>query len=254
MATKSITTNPLTGKPLGPQWLQIAAMMQRHGITLVVDVGANIGQYAAALRASGYRGRILSVEPLADAHARLAAAAARDADWIVADRAALGAAPGRLTINVSANSDMSSALAFTAEAQRVFDSDRFVTRESVELTTVDAVLGVYARPTDRIFLKSDTQGYDLEVLRGAAAGLRIIEGVQFEASLHPIYEGEPDWRTVVDFTESYGFAVHLVIPGYFSRAYCRMLAMDLVLFRDPAPAQRQSVKSAAPGPVPVLRI
>src|SRR5215470_16632090 len=123
MAMEHAPTNPLTGKTLGPHWPQLAAMLQRHGITLVVDIGANIGQYGAALRTSGYTGRMVSVEPLSIAHAELVRAAARDGNWIVASRAAVAAAPGRLTINVSASSDMSSALSFTPEAARAFDGD-----------------------------------------------------------------------------------------------------------------------------------
>lgn len=235
MATEPAPTNPLTGKPLGPHWRQLTGMLQRHRITLVLDIGANIGQYAAALRASGYAGRIVSVEPLGAANAELARAAARDGNWIAAPRAAVGAAPGRLTINVSASSDMSSALPFTAEAAKVFDGDRTVAQESVPMTTVDALLADHATPADRIFLKSDTQGYDLEVLRGAAASLDRIAGLQVEAALHPTYAGQPDWRAIVDLLTPQGFAIHLVVPGYFSKRHGRLMEMDLVFFRD-APA------------------
>ena len=234
MATEGAPTNPLTGKTLGPHWPQLAAMLQRQGITLVVDIGANIGQYGAALRASGYTGRIVSVEPLSAAHAELARAAARDGNWIVAPRAAVGAAPGRLTINVSASSDMSSALPFTPEAASAFDGDRTVAQESVAVTTVDALLAAHAGPDDRVFLKSDTQGYDLEVLRGAADSLDRIIGLQIEASLCPIYEGQPDWRAIVDLLAPHGFAIHLVVPGYFSKRYGRLVEMDMVFFRDAA--------------------
>jgi FkbM family methyltransferase len=234
MATEHAPTNPLTGKTLGPHWRRLAAMLQRHGITLAVDIGANIGQYGAALRASGYTGRMVSVEPLSTAHAELARAAGRDGNWIVAPRAAVGAAPGRLTINVSVSSDMSSALPFTPEAARAFDGDRTVAQESVPVTTVDALLAAHAAPDDRVFLKSDTQGYDLEVLRGAAGSLDRIVGLQIEASLCPIYEGQPDWRAIVDLLAPRGFAIHLVVPGYFSKRYGRLMEMDLVFFRDGA--------------------
>lgn len=228
--------NPLTGKPLGPHWQPLAAMLERHAISLVIDIGANIGQYGAALRASGYGGRILSVEPLSAAHAELARVAAGDGNWIVAPRAAVGATVGALTINVSAKSDMSSALPFTPEAAAAFDGDRTVARESVPLTTVDVLLATHAAPEDRLFLKSDTQGYDLEVLRGAAGSLGRIVGLQIEASFCPIYAGQPDWRAIADFLAPHGFAVHLVAPGYFSRRFGRMMEADLVFFRDAAPS------------------
>jgi FkbM family methyltransferase len=206
-------------------------MLQRHRIDRVIDVGANVGQYASALRASGYHGCILSVEPVAAACAELARAARDDPDWTVLPRTAVGARPGTLTINVSASSDMSSALPFTAEAQSAFDSDRVIAQEEVEVTTIDRLMAQKAGPNDRVFLKSDTQGYDLEVLRGASGSLERIVGVQIETSLCPIYVGQPQWRSIVDFLAPYRFDIHLVIPGYFSRAYGRLMEMDLVLFR-----------------------
>ncbi len=235
MAAEETPTNPLTGKPLGPHWPQLTAMLERHGITLVVDVGANIGQYGAALRVSGYGGRIVSFEPLSAAHAELARFASPDKAWIAAPRAAVGATPGTLAINVSASSDMSSALPFTAEAARAFDGDCVVAHETVPLTTVDAILAAHAGANDRVFLKSDTQGYDLEVLRGARASLGRIVGLQIESSLCPIYEGQPDWRAVTDFLAPHGFTVHFVVPGYFSKRYGRMMELDLIFFRDGSP-------------------
>ncbi|MBY0511047.1 MAG: FkbM family methyltransferase [Rhodospirillaceae bacterium] len=69
-------------------------------VDLVLDVGANLGQYARGLRAQGYKGRIHSFEPIKAVHEKLAASAAGDAMWDVSN-CAVGAAPGRADINVS---------------------------------------------------------------------------------------------------------------------------------------------------------
>lgn len=220
-----------TGRPLRPHWPRLVDLLHRHGITLVIDVGANVGQYAGSLRASGYRSRIVSFEPLSSAHAELARAADDDAGWTVAARSAVGATAGSLTVNVSASSDMSSALPFTAEAETLFDGDRFVGREDVPMTTVDAIVAEHAGPDDRVFLKSDTQGYDLEVLRGATASLHRIAGLQIEASLHSIYQGQPNWRDIVEFATPYGFAIDFIIPGYYSKARRRLMEFDIVFAR-----------------------
>src|SRR5436190_1656211 len=91
---------------------RVAAMLDHFGLDTVLDVGANIGQYATALRASGYRGRIVSCEPLSDAFAHLQRRAARDPAWAVR-QTAVGSEVGTAQINISANSFSSSLLEMT---------------------------------------------------------------------------------------------------------------------------------------------
>lgn len=220
----------MSGRLADPR-AQTAFLLARHRIDLVLDVGANVGQYARGLRAAGYAGRIVSFEPQSAAHAALAEAAAGDPGWTVAPRMAVGDADGEITINLSAASDMSSALPFTAETERHFASDRFVGSETAPLRRLDALWPELVGPGARVFLKSDTQGYDLAVLRGAGARLDAIAGIQVEASLHPVYQGQPDYRAVLDLLLPAGFALMQVVPGYFSRHHGRMLECDFVLFR-----------------------
>ena len=75
-----------------------------------LDVGANTGQFAQDLRASGYRGHIVSFEPLSDAHAALLVTASWDPLWDVADRCAVGAGDRWAEINIAGNSYSSSLL------------------------------------------------------------------------------------------------------------------------------------------------
>ena len=63
---------------------------EKHGLRTIVDVGANVGQYGKSLREWGYKGRIVSFEPLTSAHGILSRTAAGDDTWIVAPRCAIG--------------------------------------------------------------------------------------------------------------------------------------------------------------------
>ena len=59
----------------------LAIVFHRYAINCVLDVGANEGQTGAALRRLGYRGRIVSFEPVKRSFEVLAARCALDSDW-----------------------------------------------------------------------------------------------------------------------------------------------------------------------------
>jgi FkbM family methyltransferase len=214
-----------------PHWRQLKSLLDHFGITLVLDVGANVGQYAGYLRDAGYEGRIVSFEPLSDAHAALTRRASGDTQWTVAPRMALGAQAGEIQINVSGDRDMSSLLPMRDEILKVSPTSRTVARETVRLTTLDAVFADYARDRDRVLLKIDTQGYERAVLDGAERSLARLTGVQLELSLIPLYDGETTWLAMIEYLERRGFEPRLIIPGYFDRHLMRLLQVDGVFFR-----------------------
>ncbi len=209
----------------------LARIFDHYEISCVIDVGANIGQYASRLRRLGWRGRIVSIEPVAAAHAALERAADGDPAWTVAPQLALGAIDGTVTLNVSAESDMSSVRGFRPEMAQLLDSARFVDAETVPLARLDGWIDRWAGPTDRLLLKLDTQGYDFEVLAGAAATLARVWLIQVELALAPVYQGEPDWRAAADRLAALGFQPILLIPGYFNRRTARLLSADGVFAR-----------------------
>lgn len=218
-----------------PHWARIVELLDAHGVTLVLDVGGNTGQYATAIRRNGYAGRIVSFEPLAAAHEALRAAAADDDKWQIAPRAAVGAAvgaaAGTVEINVSPESDMSSLLPMTETARHHLASAAPTATETVPLTTLAAALPDHAGPDDIVFVKSDTQGYEAAVLDGLGDAIAGIAGLQLELSLVPVYQGQPDHLAMLNRLAGLDFTPHLIVPGYWSRHYGRMLEYDVVCFR-----------------------
>src|ERR1700694_5197022 len=77
----------------------VAAILREQQINTVLDVGANTGQFAKWIRETRYTGKIVSFEPLGDAHQKLSQVAQPDSQWIVAPRMALGSAPGSIEIH-----------------------------------------------------------------------------------------------------------------------------------------------------------
>jgi FkbM family methyltransferase len=210
---------------------QLVAVLEHFGITCVLDVGANVGQYGSMLRERGWRGRIVSFEPQAEAHRALERRAAADPDWQVAPRMALGKEAGEVEIEVSAEPDMSSVLPQSALLREISPSSAVVRKETVPLCRLDDVAGPYLRPDDRVFLKIDVQGYEGEVLTGVGQLLERLAGIQLEMSLVPLYDGELDFRGLLDELAALGFEPWLLLPGYFERKLARQLQVDGVFMR-----------------------
>jgi FkbM family methyltransferase len=211
---------------------QLVAVLQRSEISCVLDVGANVGQYAERLREWGYAGRIVSFEPLVEAHAMLTRRAAGDPTWQVAPRMALGERDGEVEIEVSAHSGMSSILPQSALLREVAPSGAVVGRETVPIRRLDGLVNDYVEADDHTFLKIDTQGFEAQVLAGARRFLPQLRGVQLEMSLVCCYEGERDFRDMIDDLGAAGFKPFLFIPGYFEHKLARQLQIDGVFMRE----------------------
>ena len=214
-----------------PLQAQLIAVLERFGIGCVIDVGANAGQYGATLREWGYAGRIVSFEPQAGPHRLLERRAAPDPRWRVAPPVALGGHAGELELEISAESDMSSLLPQSALLQRISPSSHVVGRERVEVARLDDVVEDYLEPGERLFLKIDTQGYEAQVLAGARGLLARLAGIQLEMPLVRCYEGERDFRNLIDDLAAAGFSPFLFMPGYFERKLARQLQVDGVFMR-----------------------
>jgi FkbM family methyltransferase len=181
-----------------------ARLLAADEVDLVIDVGANCGQYAAALRAAGYRGRIVSFEPLAEPYGALAIAAGRDARWDTR-RLALGARRTVAGVHVAEDSRNSSLLAVGRRHLRAVPDSRAIAHEETEVDRLDDVWPRLVGGARRPYLKIDTQGYELEVLRGATAALDAIVLVEAELSLVSTYDGGPLFADVVGFLGEHGF-------------------------------------------------
>lgn len=201
------------------------------GVDCVLDVGANVGQYRNFLRYEvGYEGRIVSFEPIPRNVEVLARRAAADEAWQI-EPFALGATAGRSSFNVAAETVFSSFLQPTRGAADLFRGENEVTdRIEVEVRTLDDVLPELERrfAPKRIYLKLDTQGYDLEVVRGGRASMSRICGLQTEASVRQIYEGMPDYATTIREFEALGFELCSLFP-VASGTFPRLVEFDCVM-------------------------
>ena len=169
------------------QEVALATMLALHRIDIVLDVGANEGYFARSLRKVGFRGRIVSFEPGSVAYELLQRSANEDPLWSVAPRAALGNQVGEVQLNVSSNDGLSSSLLPMLEnLRRSAPSAAYAGSEVVPVTTLDEATCGFLSATERVFLKIDVQGYEMQVLEGAKKLLPRIVGAQLETSFVPL--------------------------------------------------------------------
>lgn len=217
----------------GPTWEQRRQrLFETLGTDLVLDVGANAGQYGVEIRRGGYAGRIVSFEPASETFARLREATRSDPLWM-ARQLALGAAPGTATLNVAGNEGKSSS--FLEQRDVSFGTTatmRYIGAETVEVSTLETVAPDVASENDRIVLKVDVQGLELEVLEGAGSFLDRVQAIETELSLYPMYEDQPDWRRLCDRIEELGFVFFAVDPGYSDPKSGRLVEMDGLFVRE----------------------
>lgn len=211
--------------------IRLVASLQAFGIDLVMDIGANRGQFAAGIRRCGYAGRIVSFEPLSSAHQALQQASAGDALWEVYPRCALGDRAGETSINIAANSESSSILPMLESHRRAAPQSAYQGSESVMVRTLDEVAAPWLKEAREVFLKIDTQGFEWQVLDGARATLPQVRGILVELSLAPLYEGQHLWREVLARLEAEGYTLWALTPVFSDPASGRTLQMDGVFYR-----------------------
>jgi hypothetical protein len=108
----------------------------------------------------------------------------------------------------------------------------------VEVRRLDSILDECLAGIDspRLYLKLDTQGFDLEAFRGAEGVLDKILAAQTEVSFVPLYEGMPGWADSLKEFESLGFSVVDFMPVTRVSGDLLMMEMDCILAHLPASA------------------
>jgi len=211
--------------PIAPSTRRRVHLARERDITVVLEVGSNEGGFAQRLRRAGYRGRIVSFEPQSEAFAKLESASAADPSWECI-RTALGSQAGTATLNVAGNSMSSSLLGMTPRHATAAPGSGFVATESCAVATLDSLRDEVLRADDRVYLKLDVQGFEIEVLRGAAATLDQVAVVDIELSLVPLYDHSPRIDDVLGYLDERRFGLAALDPVFVEKATGAILQLN----------------------------
>jgi FkbM family methyltransferase len=177
-------------------------LMVQLRIDCVLDVGANRGQFAEEIRRIGYSGLIVSFEPVSTEFQVMQDKFKEDSQWI-GYQIALGSTDESKEILIPSLTVMSSIL-------EPISKDKNCRSETIKIRRLDDFIASFMPGLDksRIFLKMDTQGYDLEVFKGASGCLDKIQGIQSELSVQPLYKNMPHYLESLETYEAKGFDLY----------------------------------------------
>jgi FkbM family methyltransferase len=182
---------------------------------VILDIGANTGQFAQGLRANGYHGPIISFEPLSGAHWTLVAAAASDPLWDVAERCAVGASDGWAEINIAGNSYSSSLLPMLDLHREAAPQSAYQGTEPCCVITLDSYIErTFSDPTTLFGLKIDTQGYEAQVLAGLRRNHDRVKVIVCEMSLAPLYAHGPSMSELCHLLAELGYRCVALGPEF----------------------------------------
>jgi FkbM family methyltransferase len=213
---------------------QLGVLLRMYGVNCALDVGAHKGQSARALRAAGHRGRIVSFEPVQRPFEVLARRAADDPEWLVRQVAA-GREDGEQEMQVVPGT-LSSMLPATRFGAGRYERLREPEAQTIQVRRLDGLLDEVLAGVEapRIFLKLDTQGFDLEAFAGLGDRVRDVVALQSEVALMSIYEGAPRMPDAITTYEQAGFEVAALYPVSRQSRTGRVLEYDCVMVRAAA--------------------
>jgi hypothetical protein len=104
--------------------------------------------------------------------------------------------------------------------------------QTITIVRLDEVYSDLASPTDKVFLKIDTQGYELKVLAGAEKCLQYISAIQVEMSMKELYEQQPLFYEIYQYLTDRQFKLISLEPSFIDPRSSELLQVDGLFVQD----------------------
>lgn len=192
----------------------LANVLNSRNIDCIFDVGANAGQYGLLLREIGYKGHIISFEPVKSVFTVLSEHCEGDDRWACYNYA-LGDKNEDKVLNVYKSTVFSSFLKANDYSKHIWQSLNDAETQTVKVFRLDYVWDSITSSLGgcrNYMLKLDTQGFDEFVFDGARSHLNQIAALQSELSMISVYDGMAPAYAVLDKFHKFGFFISGLYP------------------------------------------
>lgn len=212
--------------------VHLSRLFDYLNIDLVLDIGANSGQYAERLRRLvGYKGTIVSAEPIPDMVRELESRSTGDPNWHV-EPIAVTSVMGDVSFNVMNDKECSSLLSPSLSETTLYEKQTTISENiTVPGVTLDHLLERWVGDdmNRSVFVKLDTQGHDLEIIKSCSRLTRV-SAFQSELSVRRLYENAPDFRASLDHYLSRDFVISAMVPNN-AAGFPQTIEIDCVMVR-----------------------
>lgn len=186
-------------------------------ISTVFDVGANCGDFAQAAAACFPEAKVTLFEPLPSLWPRLHRLASNHAERWRVEKIALGKAPDRMPLHISeGDNSIGSFLGFSEEYREGNTTVTSAQTIDCQIDSLDAFCE-RAKIASIDLLKIDVEGFEFEVMEGAATMLSRTEALIVEVSLIRQAGGAADaLAEMIALLTQKGFRIVDVVPSLHS--------------------------------------
>lgn len=196
------------------------------GINHILDVGANEGQFAEKIRKYFPSTKIDSFEPLEVCFTKLKQNFEKDKNF-KAHHFALGNENNTIMINMNESLPSSSILEMTEIHHKNYPSTYKSSSKEIDVKRLDDCNNIVDK-NDKLLLKIDVQGYELNVLKGSINSLKFIKVIIVEYMYEKLYEGQSEFDELNDFLKSHNFVFSGIYDQELSPINGKPIFADLI--------------------------
>jgi FkbM family methyltransferase len=217
----------------GRDWLgDVKYFLKDRPTPLILDVGANRGQSVDQFKKAFPGAIIHSFEPSPTTYAMLSShckGIPNTSTW----NYGVGSQPGSMPLLENTDSEMSS---FLEPSEFAFEKGRTKQVTQVKVVTLDAFTAEHGMDFVDL-LKVDTQGFELEVFKGATRLMNEnkIALLLFEFNFSDMYKGQPSFHAVYDFLHHHNFSLVTFYQLFYQKklvSWTDMLFINRDFYRD----------------------